>query len=487
MGAPKNAEAVVHPVVLCGGTGSRLWPLSRSLHPKQLLSVARPETMLQSTVMRTNGPGFAPTIVLTGEDYRFMIKDQLDAVGATPETIILEPEPRNTAPAIALAAYLLLQGDPEALMLVMPSDHVIEDVPAFTRAVQTALPAAQAGRLVTFGIRPERPATGYGYIEASEDENGGPGVRDVVGFVEKPDADTAQKYCDSGSYYWNAGIFLFRAASFIDELKSFEPEIAAACELAIATAERDGVFLRPDGDAFLGARSKSIDYAVMERTDSACVVPVELGWSDVGSWDAVWQISAKDADGNAIRGEVVAIDTTNSLIRSEGEIAVAAVGVHDLVVVATRDAVLILPRQRAEDTRLIVDRLRERGDDKHVVHPRVHRPWGSYEVMDKGDRFQSKRLIVNAGQKLSLQMHHHRSEHWIVVRGTARVTIGENVSLIQENESTYIPAGTPHRLENPGMIPLHLIEVQCGAYLGEDDIVRISDEYGRLPRANPDV
>ena len=474
----------IRPVILCGGSGTRLWPLSRSLHPKQLLPVAEAETMLQATAARTRGAEFAAPLIVTGEDHRFMVRDQLADVGITPAALILEPAARNTAAAIALAALWLEQDQPGQLILVMPSDHVIANVPAFVEAVAAARPLAEEGRLVTFGITPDRPETGYGYIEAGEPCASTPRARDVVRFVEKPDLATAEAYVAGGKHFWNGGIFLFRADTFLDELRAHAPDVTSAVEASVGAAQTDGLFYRPE-QAFASAPSISVDYAVMERTSRAAVVPVDLGWSDVGSWHALWEVSPKDGRGNAVQGEVVAIDCEGSLLRSDSSIAVAAVGLKNMVVVTTRDAVLVIPRDRAQDTKLVVDALKALGSDMHQTHPKVHRPWGTYETTDRGDRFQTKRIIVKPGEKLSLQMHHHRSEHWIVVRGTARVTVDDRVQLLGENESTYIPCGARHRLENPGKIPLELIEVQCGAYLGEDDIVRFEDTYGRLSSVAP--
>lgn len=476
-----NGTVPIRPVVLCGGSGTRLWPLSRSHHPKQLLPLTRSETMLQATLGRTGHSSFSAPVIVTGEEHRFLVRDQASVAGDEPAAIILEPEGRNTAPAIALAAHWTQQFAPDDLMLVMPADHVIEDINAFLDSIMSACPAAQAGKLVTFGIHPSEPKTGFGYIESGSELDCAPGVRDVVRFVEKPDLATAQEYCAAGSYYWNGGIFLFRPAAFLEELSQFAPAVASACAGAMAGATTDQLFVRPSAESFCQSPSISIDFAVMEHTQHASVVPVEMGWSDVGSWDAVWDIASKDKQSNAIEGDVVAIDACGSLLRSEGDITIAAVGVENLIVVATRDAVLVIPRDRAQDIKLVIDSLKAAGKDKHSLHPQVHRPWGTYETVARGNRFQTKRIVVNPGEKLSLQMHHQRSEHWIVVSGTARVTVGDDVRLLQENESTYVPAGAIHRLENPGKIPLHLIEVQCGPYLGEDDIVRLEDSYDRLP------
>jgi mannose-1-phosphate guanylyltransferase/mannose-6-phosphate isomerase len=475
----KAASTLARAVILSGGAGTRLWPLSRSSCPKQLLPLAQAQTMLQATAARAAGPGFAAPLVVAGEAHRFLVKDQLEEGGVAPAAILLEPEGRNTAAAIALAALWIVQQDKDDIMLVMPSDHVIGNISAFHRAIERAMPLARAGALVTFGIEAASPETGYGYIEAGDAIPDAEGAFAVASFTEKPNAEAAQDYLSRGNFFWNAGIFLFRASAFLEELEAHAPEVAQACGEAMGRIELDDLFVRPDAAAFLRSPGVSIDYAVMEYTGKACVVPVEMGWSDVGSWDALWEIAPKDGDGNAAQGDVIAVDSRNSLLRSEGNVTLAAVGIEDMVVVATRDAVLVAPRSRAQDTKKVVEALERAGRENHLNPSKVHRPWGSYETTDEGARFQTKRIVVKPGHKLSLQMHHHRSEHWIVVTGTARVTIGEEVRLLQENQSTYIPAGTAHRLENPGKIPLHMIEVQCGAYLGEDDIVRFEDSYGR--------
>jgi mannose-1-phosphate guanylyltransferase / mannose-6-phosphate isomerase len=475
-----NAALKIWPVILSGGSGSRLWPLSRASYPKQLLSLLPPHTMLQATALRaTPGDVFQSPVVVAGEDHRFLIREQLAYAKADAAAIILEPEGRNTAPAIALAALWLEAHDPDAPMLVMPSDHVVTQQAEFQQAIAFAAPAARAGKIVTFGIRPESPETGYGYIHMGDALDAMPGNRQVRGFVEKPDLATAQAYVSSRAYAWNSGIFMFTPRTYLTELAVHAPAIAEAVRAAFEAAKIDGVFVRPDTASFQNSPNISIDYAIAERSERMCVVQVSMGWSDVGSWEALWQIGDKNEAGNVAAGDVVAIDTSNSLMRVEGGPTIAALGLEDMVVVSTRDAVLVAPRSRAQEVKAVVDRLKADGRSEVVFHAIVHRPWGSYQTTDLGDRFQTKRIVVKPGQKLSLQMHHHRSEHWIVVSGTAKVVVGTEEVLLQENQSTYIPAGTSHRLENPGKIPLHLIEVQCGPYLGEDDIVRFEDSYGR--------
>jgi mannose-1-phosphate guanylyltransferase / mannose-6-phosphate isomerase len=468
------------PVILSGGSGTRLWPLSRTLYPKQLLALAGPDTMLQATAKRLAGqPNYANPILVAGEDHRFIIAEQLRAAGVEPQAILLEPAARNTAPAIALAAAYVARTDPDALLLVMPSDHIISDANAFASAVAQAAVAAQNADLVTFGVKPGWPETGYGYIETGDAVSGAPGVKRVKTFVEKPNEETAKAYLAAGTFVWNSGIFCFTASAYLSQLETHEPEMSQACTDAIANGAADGWFFRPDKARFLASPSNSIDYAVMEKVDCASVVPVDMGWNDVGSWSALWDLGQRDGDGNVLQGDVLTVESRNSYIRSEGPL-IATVGVDDLVVVATDDAVLVARRDRAQDVKSIIDQLKSLNRDEHKAHVVIHRPWGTYQTTDKGERFQTKRIVVKPGEKLSLQKHHHRAEHWIVVQGTAKVTKGSEVVMVYENESTYIPIGETHRLENPGKIPLHLIEVQSGAYLGEDDIVRFEDTYGRV-------
>jgi len=468
---------VLVPVILSGGAGTRLWPLSRELYPKQLLRLVAERTMLQETVARTEGlPGLAPPIVICNENHRFMVAEQLRELGTAPQAIVLEPQGRNTAPAAAIAALLVSGGaDADPVLLVLPADHVITDVPAFQAAVAVGRVAAESGSLVTFGVVPDRAETGYGYIR----RDAGPGPAfSVAKFVEKPDSATARGYVESGEYYWNSGMFMFRASAYLAELGRYAPAMLAACRAALAAAGRDLDFLRLPAQEFASCPSDSIDYAVMERTDRAVVVPLAAGWSDVGSWAALADALPRDAEGNVTAGDVLTEDSSGCYLHSTSRL-VAAVGLRDHVVVETKDAVLVAPRDRVQDVKELVAELKARGRYETSLHREVYRPWGSYDSIDSGDRFQVKRLIVNPGATLSLQLHHHRAEHWVVVTGTAKVTRGDEVFTLSENESTYIPIGARHRIENPGKIPLHIIEVQSGTYLGEDDIVRFEDRYGR--------
>ncbi len=467
----------LQPVLLSGGSGTRLWPLSREAYPKQFLPLAGEETMLQATWSRVAPLAHARPIVVAGEDHRFLVAEQLRQAGAPAPAIVLEPAGRNTAPAIAAAALQAQQeagagGDP--LLLVLPSDHVVRDVEAFRRAVLAATPAAAAGALVTFGIVPTAPETGFGYIQA---DPGAAGVRKVLRFVEKPDAATAQRYLDAGGYYWNSGMFLFRASRYLAELGRFRPDILEGARAAFAAARRDGDFIRLDAAAFEATPAESIDYAVMERTDTAMVLPVDIGWNDVGSWSALWDVAERDADGNARHGDVVAVDSRNSYAYARR--LVALVGVDDIVVVETDDAVLVARKDKVQQVKDVVAMLKAGQRSQAALHREVHRPWGSYDSVDAGERFQVKRIKVKPGASLSLQSHTRRAEHWIVVSGIARVTRGDDVFELHANQSTYIPIGAKHRLENPGADVLELIEVQSGDYLGEDDIVRYEDAYGR--------
>ncbi len=466
-------------MILCGGSGTRLWPLSRSTYPKQFLRLNGAFTMLQDTLRRLEGlPDLAPPVVICNQEHRFLVAEQLRAIRTEPELLLLEPMGRNTAPAVAAAAVALAKTDPDSLMLVLPSDHVIQDKPAFHRAIRTAAMAATQGRLTTFGIIPGTPETGYGYIRRGESL---PGLDDTFAigrFVEKPDEETARGFLASGDYFWNSGMFVLKAATYVQELGIHQPAVLNSVRKALDASRMDMDFCRLDEAAFAESPSISIDYAVMEKTRLGAVVPVEMGWSDVGSWDALWDLHDKTPEGNVVQGDVLAADVSNTFIKAETRM-VAAVGVDDLVIVETADAVLVSSRKSAQDVKLLVDRLKTADRTEHVTHRLVYRPWGSYEGIDAGSRYQVKRLTVNPGAKLSLQLHHHRAEHWVVVSGTARVTRGEEVILLTENQSTYIPLGVKHRLENPGLVPLQLIEVQSGSYLGEDDIVRFADDWNR--------
>ncbi len=464
---------------MSGGAGTRLWPLSRKTFPKQLLPIVEQESMLQATAARVLGSSFSRPIIVAGEEHRFFVKRQLEGVGIGVDAIILEPFGRNTAAAAALAAHWALANGGDDLLLLMPSDHVIQDVSAFHDAVHKGIVAAEQGQLVTFGVRPDTPNTQYGYIEFGDSEGEPAGVHPVSRFVEKPDEARAREYVASGRFAWNAGIFLFKASVLLEEMARFLPESLEAIARAMASPAVDGLFTRPDPRAFADAENISIDHGIMEKTDRCVVVPVDMGWSDVGSWEALWEIAPRDPQNNVMQGEVVALDCSNSLVRSHDGGLVTAIGLDGMAVIAVRDAVFVAPLDRAADVKRLVDQLENQGSDYVVSPAKVARPWGSYETLDEGQRFQIKRIIVDPGERISLQRHFHRSEHWVVVRGTAEVTVGETVSLLQENQSTYIPAGTTHRLANPGKVPVELIEVQCGAYLGEDDIVRLDDKYGR--------
>jgi mannose-1-phosphate guanylyltransferase / mannose-6-phosphate isomerase len=470
---------MIHPVILSGGSGTRLWPMSRTRYPKQLLSLLGQDSLLQQTVRRVaDRQGFAAPLLVANEEHRFIIAEQLREIAAVPRALLLEPVGRNTAPAACIAALALTETESDPLMLVMPSDHTIGDLAAFADAVEGAATAARAGALVSFGITPQRAETGYGYIRRGSELDGAKGVFAVAEFVEKPGPEQAQAYVASGEHSWNSGMFLFPARVYLDELERLRPDMVAACRDALATAQRDSDFVRLGREAFAGCDSDSIDYAVMEHTRRAAVVPVSMGWSDVGSWDALWEMGDKDQHGNSIEGNVVAEDARNCYLRSEAGL-VAAIGIEDLVVVSTADAVMVAPRNRTQDVKKLVARLVKDRRDEADALPTVHRPWGTFTSLHNGHRVQVKHIMVKPGGKLSLQMHHHRAEHWVVVQGTARIRRGDQEMMLSEDQSTYIPIGTSHRLENPGKIPLHLIEVQSGSYLGEDDIVRLEDSYGR--------
>ncbi|MBN1320236.1 MAG: mannose-1-phosphate guanylyltransferase/mannose-6-phosphate isomerase [Thermoleophilia bacterium] len=506
----------IQPIILAGGSGTRLWPASRQGHPKQLLALAGPLSLLQETAARARDFGRPPAVrpvadpvVVTNEEYRFTVAAQLAEIGIAEPRIVLEPAGRNTAPALTLAALLTGRapavphdslgppppgpnGDP--VLLVMPSDHLIANVPAFHAALAEGAAQAEAGLLVTFGIVPDRPETGYGYIRVGERAPGRPKLtpsesapapggstaRLLAGFAEKPDETTARRYLESGEYLWNSGIFMMKRSVWLAALERCRPEILKTCGAAVAGARTDGLFVRVDKDAFLACPSDSIDYAVMEKLppDEAAVVPLDVGWSDVGAWGALWAVCDKDEAGNVVRGDVILEDTRGTLVQADSRL-VTVLGADDLVVVETADAVLVAPKDRTQDLKKLVERVREKNEELTVHHRCVHRPWGSFDSIDRGARFQVKRIVVSPGASLSLQLHRHRAEHWVVVSGVAEVTCGDTVIRLKENESTFVPVNTPHRLANPGREPLEIIEVQSGDYLGEDDIVRLEDDYGR--------
>jgi mannose-1-phosphate guanylyltransferase/mannose-1-phosphate guanylyltransferase/mannose-6-phosphate isomerase len=464
------------PVVLSGGAGTRLWPLSRSHYPKQFLPLVSGHTMIQDTLLRLEGlPGLQPPIAVCNESHRFMLAEQLWEIGFKPAAILLEPMGKNTAPAVALAALTAESADD--VLLVLPADHVVGNLVSFHEAVVEARNLAQQDLLVTFGIVATAPETGYGYIKAGDTQYGK--AFNVAAFVEKPNLETAQQYINQGGYFWNSGMFAFKAGRYLQELEKFNPEMLKVCREALAAAQTDLDFIRLDKDIFANCPSDSIDYAVMEKTDSAVVIPLDADWNDVGSWSALWEVTSKDAAGNAIRGDVLTVDTKNSFIHSSNKL-VAVIGVEDLVVVETDDAVMIVSKDRVQDVKLIVDQLKADKRTEGLSHRKVYRPWGHYDLVDSGDRHQTKRIVVKPGAKLSVQKHHHRAEHWVVVSGTAWVTKNGEQTLVSENESIYIPLGVVHCLENPGVIPLEMVEVQSGSYLGEDDIVRYMDSYGRV-------
>lgn len=463
----------IQPIILAGGTGSRLWPLSRELYPKQLLRLTADTSLLQTTILRVAKiPDVLPPIIVVGEEHRFITLSQIEDLGSVEQfSILLESEGKNTAPAICGAANFCKGAGEDVILLVLPADHIVLKEDRFVEAVARALDLALAGAVVTFGIQPTSPETGYGYIEKGEGTQ-------VVSFKEKPDQETAEKYLAQGNYYWNSGMFAFSLDTALSEIQKFAPDIFSAMEKAVAGGGRDGHFFRFEKEAMASCPSDSIDYALMEKTNRAEVVVADLGWSDIGSWGALWEVQDKDKDGNVVKGDVILTETKNCFISSESRL-VTTVGIEDTLVVETADAVIVAPLSRSQDVKKVVAQLKEKKRDEFRVHLTVYRPWGSYTVLEEQSRFQIKKIIVTPGAKLSLQKHHHRSEHWIVVRGTAEVTNGDEVLLLHENQSTYIPAGTKHRLGNPGVIELELIEVQNGSYLGEDDIVRFDDEYGR--------
>jgi len=471
---------MLFPVILSGGVGSRLWPLSREHYPKQLLNLHGDFTLLQNTALRVgNLPDLGLPIVVCNEAHRFLVLEQLSAIGMKPQSIMLEPCGKNTAPATAVAAFNALEQDPQALLLVLPADHLVGKVQAFQQAVLYGLPAAKEGKLVTFGIVPQHPETGYGYIC-----QGSPlameQVFQVARFVEKPDHETAQAYVASGEYLWNSGMFLFSAERYLAELAQVAPQIHAACRIAYeqGALDLDNDFLRLEEQAFSACQANSIDYAVMEKTANAAVVPLDAAWNDIGAWPALWEVADKDQAHNVTLGDVINLDSQHCYLRSQHRL-LAAVGLQDLIVVETADAVLVVAKEKAQQVKQVVDQLKAQQRQEADLHRKVFRPWGTYENLDVEARFKVKRIRVNPGASLSLQLHYHRSEHWIVVTGTARITRNQETFVLTENQSTYIPVGVTHRLENPGKLPLEIIEVQSGAYLGEDDIVRLEDNYGR--------
>jgi len=464
------------PVILSGGSGTRLWPLSRGHYPKQFLPLVSEHTMVQETVLRLDGlKGLKAPLAVCNEDHRFMMAEQLWEIGVKPAAIILEPMGRNTAPAVAMAALTATSEDD--VLLILPADHVISDLDVFHKAVVQAKALAEQGFLVTFGIVPTEPETGYGYIKRDTLQHGS--AYSVAAFVEKPDAETAKHYLKSGDFYWNSGMFAFKAGSFLTELEKFNPDMLVICRQALKAAKVDMDFVRLDKEIFSTCPADSIDYAVMEKTDKAVVIPLDAGWNDVGSWSALWDVTDKDPFGNAICGDVLTVDTRNSFIHAQSKL-VAVIGVNDLVIVETDDAVMISSKDRVQEVKQIVGQLKALGRSEADIHRKAYRPWGHYDLVDTGERHQTKRIVVKPGGKLSVQKHHHRAEHWVVVKGTALVTKGDEKLLITENESIYIPLGIVHCLENPGVIPLEIVEVQSGSYLGEDDIVRFDDQYGRV-------
>ena len=469
---------MITPVILSGGSGTRLWPLSRKLHPKQLLPLLNQSSLLQDTINRLDGlEGIESTVVICNEEYRFMVAEQVHATSIDSRAIILEPVGRNTAPAIALAAFNALQTNEEAVLLVLPADHDIKNVSEFHRAIETGLQQAQEGHFVTFGIVPDAPETGFGYIKAASTV----AVNEVAGiekFVEKPNVDTATQYLKEGNYYWNSGMFMFKASEYLKALEEFAPEIYSAAENAMNAANSDMDFIRVGIEEFKKCPADSIDYAVMEKVSNAVVIPVDIGWSDVGSWSALHDIGDQDENNNILIGDTKCVSTTNCYVRAETKL-VTTLGIEDIIIVDTEDALLVANKNHVQGIKEIVEALTDENRDEVTLHKRVCRPWGCYQGIDQADRFQVKRITVNPGATLSLQLHHHRAEHWVIVSGTARVTKGEDELILTENESIYIPLGTKHRLENIGQIPLELIEVQTGSYLGEDDIVRFEDIYGR--------
>jgi mannose-1-phosphate guanylyltransferase/mannose-6-phosphate isomerase len=475
---PENKDEKIIPVVLSGGSGTRLWPVSRTLYPKQLQSLVTGKSLLQDTVERLSGDRYGDPIIICNDEHRFIIAEQVREIGANGAHIVLEPVGRNTAPATAVSAILAEKSGADPVILVAPSDHAILNAPAFQGAIETALAAALGGKLVTFGITPTSAETGYGYIRCPGAATGAAASHDVEAYVEKPDTPTAEQYLKDGGYFWNSGIFLFRASVFLAELEQWQPEMASYCRQAVNDGQDDLDFIRLAAPPFEAITANSIDYAVMEKTKNAQMVAVDMGWSDVGSWDALWELSKRDSDGNAAIGDVVLQDVTGSYVRSEHKL-VAAVGIKDLIVVVTDDAVLVADRAEAQKVKNLVDALKDDARGEYVSHTKVYRPWGWYQSLEIGERFQVKLIGVSPGAKISLQLHHKRAEHWVVVSGRATVTRGEEIVELRENQSTYIPVGVKHRLENQTDAPLTIVEIQSGSYLGEDDIERFDDQYGR--------
>ncbi|CBG35110.1 TPA: mannose-1-phosphate guanylyltransferase/mannose-6-phosphate isomerase [Escherichia coli] len=468
---------MIIPIIMAGGSGTRLWPLSRSLYPKQFLSLINENSLLQETLKRLDGLNCLPPVIVSNNEHRFIVAEQLRQFGVDDFQIILEPVGRNTAPAVALAALKSLELHGDHHMLVLAADHAIQDIEAFHAAVLAAEQESVDNKLVTFGIVPTKPETGYGYIKKGEQVKNS--VFKVNSFVEKPDLETAKNYLEQKCYLWNSGMFMFKASVYLDELKKFRPDILAACKESLSSASTDLDFIRLNSDVFAECPDESIDYAVMEKTQDCVVIPLDADWSDIGSWTSLWEISEKDEHENVSHGDVINYDSRNNYIYSEGSL-ISTVGVNNLIIVQTKDALLVAQQDNVQDIKKIVEILKKQKRSEHISHREVYRPWGRYDSVERGDRYQVKRITVKPGECLSTQMHHHRAEHWVVVAGTAKVTCGERTFFVTENESTFIPIGTVHTLENPGKIPLEVIEIQSGVYLGDDDIVRLSDKYGRV-------